>query len=130
VPPDGRIPLPPLPDDAPEATDPQEPARRFVRAGPSGSVPEQGVRSVWVQARKIALLKARGKLFACKDRCPHMGAFLSDGRAVGETVVCSWHGWTFDLASGQCVNKDWARVETYPVRVSDGEIEVGLPADP
>jgi len=66
---------------------------------------------------------------ACKDRCTHMGALLSEGRIHGASVVCGWHGWTFDLATGQCTNKDWASVETYRVRVVGDSLEIEMPVD-
>ena len=41
--------------------------------------------------------------------------------------MCPWHGFDFDLATGRCnVDSDLA-VPVYPVRVTDGIVEVDLP---
>ena len=42
-------------------------------------------------------------IFAASNVCPHMGAHLGhEGRVVGESIACPFHGWRFD-ASGACV---------------------------
>lgn len=46
-------------------------------------------------ADPIALVVFRdraGQVIAGPDRCPHMGARLSDGRVEGDCIVCPWHG--------------------------------------
>jgi nitrite reductase/ring-hydroxylating ferredoxin subunit len=41
-----------------------------------------------------------GRVFTAPDRCPHDGRPLSDGFLDGQRLVCSRHGWEFDLATG------------------------------
>ena len=41
--------------------------------------------------------------------------------------MCPWHGFDFDLVSGQCVVDPGLAVTIYAVRVSDGVVEVDLP---
>ncbi|MFQ5778658.1 MAG: Rieske 2Fe-2S domain-containing protein [Terriglobia bacterium] len=45
---------------------------------------------------------ARGRAFALRDTCPHRGMPLSVGHFDGEVLECSYHGWRFEVASGQC----------------------------
>ncbi len=40
--------------------------------------------------------------FALRDACPHRGMPLSCGRFAGHQIECSYHGWSFDVHSGQC----------------------------
>ena len=47
-------------------------------------------------------LDAQGKPFAMRDACPHRGMPLSFGRLEDGNVECSYHGWQFDVHSGQC----------------------------
>ena len=44
----------------------------------------------------------KGVVFALRDACPHRGMPLSCGRLEDEQVECSYHGWKFDVHSGQC----------------------------
>jgi phenylpropionate dioxygenase-like ring-hydroxylating dioxygenase large terminal subunit len=43
-----------------------------------------------------------GRAFAMRDNCPHRGIPLSYGRVCGDTLECCYHGWRFDVHSGQC----------------------------
>lgn len=43
-----------------------------------------------------------GAIHAARDQCPHRGAALSLGRLRGDTLMCSYHGWTYD-GGGRCV---------------------------
>lgn len=43
-----------------------------------------------------------GDLVCLRDRCPHRGARLSDGRVFEGKLECLYHGWQFD-SSGNCV---------------------------
>ena len=72
------------------------------------------LRSNQVQGKKLAAAMllgvplvlgrdARGRAFALRDSCPHRGMPLSCGRFDGATLECSYHGWRFAAADGQCV---------------------------
>ena len=68
-----------------------------------------------------------GRFAACGAVCPHEDGPLADGWIEGDAVVCPWHGFAFDLATGQCrVDEDLA-IAVYPVRVVDAAVEVDLP---
>lgn len=65
--------------------------------------------------------KADGTAVALEDACPHRKLPLSMGRREGDTVVCGYHGLTFDGA-GTCVASptqaripSTAKVRSYPV---------------
>jgi phenylpropionate dioxygenase-like ring-hydroxylating dioxygenase large terminal subunit len=53
---------------------------------------------------RIALFREGDRVFALHNRCPHRGIPLSVGRreAAG-TISCAYHGWTYDLATGDLV---------------------------
>lgn len=67
-----------------------------------------------------------GDVFAIDNRCPHEGFPLSEG-SVGKNcqLTCNWHGWTFDLESGDpTVGRDPLR--KYPVEIRDGKVWVDV----
>ncbi|MFC4055455.1 Rieske 2Fe-2S domain-containing protein [Actinomadura syzygii] len=50
----------------------------------------------------LALVREGEEIYALHDRCPHRGVPLSLGRReFPDTVSCAYHGWTFDLQSGE-----------------------------
>src|SRR6185437_613707 len=61
-------------------------------------------RAVKLLGEKIVLVRDRGKLRALHDRCPHRGVPLSAGRRDFPGMIsCVYHGWTYDLETGQLV---------------------------
>jgi nitrite reductase/ring-hydroxylating ferredoxin subunit len=91
-----------------------------------------------VGGREVVIFRQQGKLYALANRCPHRGADLCKGRFLpqltgGRTseivfhgndtyLACPWHGWEFDLATGQSYfDPMGTRVRPYPVSVEDGE---------
>jgi phenylpropionate dioxygenase-like ring-hydroxylating dioxygenase large terminal subunit len=51
----------------------------------------------------VVMLRAPGgKAVALQDRCAHRRMPLSKGKVVGDTLVCCYHGLTYDF-SGRCV---------------------------
>lgn len=74
----------------------------------------------------LLLRKEDGSPAAMIDRCPHRYAPLSAGVREGDTVVCPYHGLTFDT-SGTCVRNPFsdqipktAKVHVFPVSERDG----------
>jgi nitrite reductase/ring-hydroxylating ferredoxin subunit len=56
---------------------------------------------VVVGDRVIALFNVDGQFFALDGVCPHQGGPLGGGELAGCVVTCPWHGWQFDVTSGQ-----------------------------
>jgi nitrite reductase (NADH) small subunit len=97
---------------------------------PVGRVEEftEGVgRLVHIGARRIGIYRHQGRWFALKDTCPHRSVALHRGPIVDGAVMCTGHGWTFDLATGLVRHGDQGfRVAAYPVRENNGVVEVGV----
>ena len=80
------------------------------------------LKQIKVLGEKIAIYRCEdGTPVALKDACPHRKLPLSNGRLVGDTVECGYHGLTFDC-SGSCVRvygqtkiPPAAKVRSYPV---------------
>jgi toluene monooxygenase system ferredoxin subunit len=67
-----------------------------------------------------------GAIRAYDGRCPHAGFPLADGELIGDVLVCAAHSWEFDLTTGNGVNPDNCRLQSYPVRCHDDRIMVWL----
>jgi len=83
-------------------------------------------------AARVALFRVEGRIHAVDDACPHMGTSLAEGRLSHGRIVCRWHGWSFDLATGRGGDgaRPWACVRVWPVEVRGEEIYLRPPADP
>ena len=50
-----------------------------------------------------------------------------EGRLTGTRLACPWHGWMFDLRSGECLMPSrGGRVDTYPVTIENGDVWVEI----
>lgn len=85
----------------------------------------------------IGVFNFSGEFFALRNRCPHQGGPLCEGKfwgvlespapgefsysRRGEILSCGWHGWEFDVRTGQswCDPKK-LRARTYKVLVEAG----------
>ena len=82
--------------------------------------------------RDVALCNVDGAILALQNTCPHAGGPLGDGTLEGDVVRCPWHGWTFNVRTGQCLKNPvpaWS-VTRYPTRVEHGIIQVACPPEP
>lgn len=66
--------------------------------------------------RNIVMFRTETGVAALADRCPHRFAPLSLGEKHGDTVICPYHGLTFD-GSGQCVRNPFAEAIPAAARV-------------
>ncbi len=97
-------------------------------------IPPGGRLIVEVAGRSIGVFNVGGEFLAIRNRCPHQGAPLCEGRLWGaltatapgafeysrggEILACLWHGWEFDLRTGQSLcDPQRLRVRRYPAEV-------------
>ena len=75
------------------------------------------------EGRELALYNVNGEFFATENFCPHKGAPLSSGTLCDHTIECDWHGWQFDVRTGECLTVT-EKLKTYEVVVEGGAIKV------
>ncbi len=99
----------------------------WVRVARRGDLAEGGVLGVEVGARQIAIYDCDGILYATDNVCTHAEARLSEGWLDGTTIECPLHGARFDVKSGKVLAPPASEdLKTYPVRLSEGAIEVEI----
>jgi ferredoxin-nitrite reductase len=89
---------------------PEPAARAIVKPDEIAEGTGKRVRGNGIDA---AVFKCDGKLYALENRCPHGAAALSRGMVDGEAVVCSGHGYRFNLRTGACADDPSIRAKTY-----------------
>jgi sulfoxide reductase heme-binding subunit YedZ len=90
--------------------------------------PERGL-PVRVGGHRIALFLVDGVVHATSDVCLHTGGPIADGRVIDGCVVCPWHGWVYELATGQKVvgSQLAGDLPVYRVEVWGDEVKVEIP---
>jgi nitrite reductase/ring-hydroxylating ferredoxin subunit/Fe-S cluster biogenesis protein NfuA len=72
----------------------------------------------------VLVVRRDDRLFAYRNECPHQGLPLHEGTIDGETITCPFHGFCFELESGECRTAPQVQLEPFPLRVRDGMILV------
>jgi 3-phenylpropionate/trans-cinnamate dioxygenase ferredoxin subunit len=103
-------------------------------------IPPGGRKILDVAGRSIGVFNLDGEFFALRNRCPHQGGALCEGRLWGvlhatlpgefeyepsrEILACPWHGWEFHVRTGQSwCEPERLRVRRYPVTVEERRVE-------
>ena len=86
-------------------------------------------RAVELEGRSILVCNANDEFYAVKNQCTHQASKLEGGRIRNCFISCPLHGVRFDLRDGSPKGElTKTPVETYPVRVVDGFVEVAIPS--
>jgi len=56
------------------------------------------------------------------SRCPHEVTNIPHLACKGTTLTCPKHGWAFDLATGDCIDKGDRPLTRRPARIQDGRL--------
>jgi nitrite reductase/ring-hydroxylating ferredoxin subunit len=83
--------------------------------------------TVEVQGVWIALFNVDGSFHAVDNTCPHAGGPLGEGHLEGHVVECPWHGWRFNVQTGERPENPNITVACCPVRIKGNQVQVALP---
>ena len=79
-----------------------------------------------VGGKSVALFRTAQGFCAIDNTCCHRGGPLGEGFLEGDVVTCPWHGWEYNVTTGQCVNNPAAKVATYPVTVQGESVTIAV----
>ena len=106
--------------------------RRIERGGPAEREVDLGMRvglsfpaSVEVAGRSFVLNELAAELVVYPALCPHQLGPLADAAIDDGTVTCPWHGYAFDVRSGECVTGHSCRFADLPEIIeTDGRVRL------
>ena len=99
-----------------------------VRAASLGDVAADRPTLVELDGVRVVLARVGDRVYALGDTCAHRGGPLGEGRLSGTRLACPWHGWNYDVRTGQCVFPSrGGAVASYGVRVDGQDVLVELP---
>lgn len=111
-------------------TAPAHAAEGWVNAGPAATTIEGRARMALVGREKVAIFRHEGHLFCVSNVCRHQNGPLGEGRIVDGCITCPWHGYQYLPHNGQSPPPFTEKVETFNLRVIDGQIFVDPQANP
>ncbi len=97
-----------------------------IKLGSVDQIPPGEGREFVVNGTKLAVFHLRdGSVYATQAECPHRQGPLADGLTGNGIVVCPFHAWKFELATGLPIFGECA-IQTYPVHLENQELVVTL----
>ena len=96
----------------------------FVRVASLSDLGRGTCKTVAAGDKEIALFNVDGTIYAIDNTCLHVGGPLGEGELEGTTVTCPWHGWQYNVTTGQCLTTPDLKLATYPVQVEGNDISV------
>ena len=98
----------------------------FVAVARVDDVPEGSVRQIRVGDEEIAVANCDGAFYATQGHCIHLQGPLGEGWLEGCVLTCPWHGWQYDVRTGENEFDRAIQLQTYDVDIADGTIRVRL----
>jgi len=96
----------------------------FVDVCAVHDIPEKRALVTCVSGERVAVYRYDGRVSAISSVCQHQNGPLGEGRVVNGCVVCPWHGYEYDPATGASPPPFTEKVPTFDVRVSGGRVLV------
>jgi nitrite reductase/ring-hydroxylating ferredoxin subunit/hemoglobin-like flavoprotein len=98
-----------------------------VVAAREDEIPEGERKILNVNNVSIGLFHHKGEWYALKNVCLHRGGPVCTGTLEGDVLTCPWHGFQYNVTDGHLLVDDSQRLDSYHVRLRDGEIHVFVP---
>jgi nitrite reductase/ring-hydroxylating ferredoxin subunit len=116
-----------------------------ILVGTRADFADDGRRIVTARGFDIGVLLHAGRFYAYENRCVHQGGPVCEGRVLGKVeavlgsdksllserfsetelhLICPWHGYEYDLATGECVVDRRRRLRRFEVVEKGDEIYV------
>jgi nitrite reductase/ring-hydroxylating ferredoxin subunit len=97
-------------------------------------IPPGTRKLVHIAQRSVGIFNVKGNYYAIRNQCPHAGGPMCEGVTSGlvrsdspgsydyimrgEIIRCPWHGWEFEIATGQSwFDPAKTKVKAYPTAV-------------
>ena len=98
----------------------------FVKVAKTDDVaPGQG-KLLEVGGKTLALFNVDGTFHAIDNTCTHRGGPLAEGELDGTTVICPWHGWRYNVTSGENELIPALPTEKFEVQLQGDDVLVDL----
>ena len=115
-----------------------EKVERWEEVGTVDDFADGQRRILSVDDREVCVFKANGRFYALNARCLHQGGPVAEGMLIGKVeavlgpdrrltgerfsedeihLVCPWHGWEYDIETGECAGDRSLKLPRYEVDV-------------
>lgn len=94
---------------------------------PADEIPEGERKIIEVDGLSIGIFHHKGGWIALRNYCLHRAGPVCTGPLEGDTLVCPWHGYQYDITSGKLLMDPSVTLERYPVEIREGQVYLRIP---
>ena len=99
----------------------------WVEVCPASEINVEDVRRFDYGSSTFAIYRIEDGYHASDGWCTHENAHLADGLVLDDVIECPLHNGRFHIPTGEALNPPVCiNLKTYPVRVDDGILKLGL----
>lgn len=98
-----------------------------VHVGSVGEIPDGTRRIIQVDDLSVGVFHHQGAWVALQNSCLHRGGPVCTGKLEGNVLTCPWHGYEYDVTTGQLLLDKLATLPRYEVEVRDEQVYVYIP---
>jgi nitrite reductase/ring-hydroxylating ferredoxin subunit len=102
-------------------------AFKNVIVAKEADIPEGERKIVTIDALSIGVFHHKGAWIALRNSCLHRGGPVCTGSLVDDTLTCPWHGFQYNVTTGQLLVDPNAFLDKYPVLIEAGNVIVQVP---
>jgi 3-phenylpropionate/trans-cinnamate dioxygenase ferredoxin component len=103
---------------------------KVVRVARVDEIPDGSRKLVEVEGLSIGVFHHKGAWHAVRNYCLHRGGPVATGQLEGDTLICPWHQFRYNLTDGRLLVDPNVKLDTYPVTIVDGELFLTVPTQP
>jgi len=96
----------------------------FTPVARAEDLPPGTLRAATLGDEEITVAHCDGGFYAVQGHCLHLQGPLAEGGLEGCVLTCPWHGWQYDVRTGQNEFDLAIQLRTYDVQVENGEVRV------
>jgi len=98
----------------------------FVKVAKASDIQEGAGKVIQAQGNAIAVFKVGHEFHAIDNTCKHQGGPLGEGELDGSEVTCPWHGWQYDVKTGDCLTDPSVSQKKYNVKLEGEDVLVEI----
>jgi nitrite reductase/ring-hydroxylating ferredoxin subunit/Fe-S cluster biogenesis protein NfuA len=101
-------------------------ASGWIEACQLNDIPAAQILERTIKGRSVLLYREGDEVSCVDNACAHLGMPLEMGEVMDGVITCSYHGFRYQLATGECLTVPEVQLKVHAVRIIGSRVEVRL----
>lgn len=95
-----------------------------VLVGQVDEIQEGERKIIEFKGQSIGVFHHKGEWYALSNKCLHRSGPVCTGALEGDILSCPWHGYQYNVTTGQMLLDSETSLPSYPVEIREGEVYI------